>query len=98
MRRELWPKASAKEGALDQMSKNYQVYFIRIIFLRNQKKKFTIEPKSNTARLLYLFFDYLLSPCLKKMKAEKSPRATYFCRKFEGDFVPELGAENDSSN
>ena len=38
MRRELCPKAPAKEGALGQMSKNVQVYFIHINFLRNQKK------------------------------------------------------------
>ena len=26
MRRKLWPKAPAKEGALGQLSKNFQVY------------------------------------------------------------------------
>ena len=38
MRRKLWLKAPAKEGALGQMSKNFQFYFIHI-FLRNQIKK-----------------------------------------------------------
>ena len=40
MRRKLWLKAPAKEGALGQMSKNFQVYFMHInIVLRNQTKK-----------------------------------------------------------
>ena len=72
MRRKLWPKAPAKESALGQMSKN--VYFIHIIVLRNQTKKFTIEPKSYTAMLLYLFFDSLLSTCQKKWKLKNGPR------------------------
>ena len=65
MRRKLWLKASAKEGALGPISKSFQVYFIHINFLKKKTKKFTIEPK-NTAMLLYLFFDYLLSNCQKK--------------------------------
>ena len=36
--------------------------------MRIQTKKITIEPKSYTVMLLYLFFDYWLSTCLKKMK------------------------------
>ena len=44
-----------------EMSKNFQVYFIHINLLRSQTKKFTIEPKSYTAMLLYLFFDSSLS-------------------------------------
>ena len=51
MRRKLWPK----------MSKNFQVYFIHINFVKKPSKKFTIEPKSYTAMLLYLFFDSLFS-------------------------------------
>ena len=39
MRRKLWPKAPAKEGALGQMSKNFQVYFIHIIFFKKPHKK-----------------------------------------------------------
>ena len=35
----------------------------------------TVEPKSYTAMLLYLFFDSLLSTCLKKMETEKWPKA-----------------------
>ena len=67
MRRKLWSKAPAKEGALGQMSKNFQTYFIHKFF-QEIKKKFTIEPKSYTAILLYLFFDSLLSTCLKKIE------------------------------
>ena len=58
MRRKLWPKPPAKEGALDQMLKNFQVYFKHINFSRNQTKKFTLEPKKwklkNGPRLLTL--------------------------------------------
>ena len=39
MRRKLWPKAPAKEGALDQMSTKFQVYFIRINFFTKPNKK-----------------------------------------------------------
>ena len=76
MRLKLWPKALAEEGALGQMSKNFQLYFIHINFFKKpNKKKFTIEPKSYTAMLLYLFFDSLLSTCLKKMEMEKWAKA-----------------------
>ena len=37
MRRKLWPNASANEGALGQMSKNFQVYFIQINFYQETK-------------------------------------------------------------
>ena len=39
MRRKLCPKAPAKEGALGQMSKNFQVYFIHINFFHKPNKK-----------------------------------------------------------
>ena len=42
--------------------------------MRNQIKKFTIEPKSYTTMLLYLFFDSLLSTCQKKWKLKNGPR------------------------
>ena len=75
MRRKLWPKAPAKEGALGQMSKKFQFYFIHIHFFKKpNKKKFTIEPKSYTAMLLYLIFDSVLSTYPKKMETEKSPK------------------------
>ena len=44
-------------------------------FQENKQKKFTTEPKSYTAMLLYLFFDYSLSTCPKKMETEKWPKA-----------------------
>ena len=37
MRRKFWPKAPAKEGALGQMSRNFQVYFIHINFFKKPK-------------------------------------------------------------
>ena len=43
--------------------------------MRNQIKKCTIEPKSYTAMLLYLFLDSLLSTCPKKMETEEWPTA-----------------------
>ena len=39
MRRKLWPKAPAKEDALGQMSKNFQVYFIHINFFKKPNKR-----------------------------------------------------------
>ena len=77
MHTKLWPKAPAKEGALDQMSKNFEVYFIRINFLRNETQQFTIEPKNYTAMLLYLFFDSSLSTCLKKIETGKWPSLAF---------------------
>ena len=48
MRRKLWPNAPAKEGALSQMSKNFQVYFIHIVFFKKLNKK-----NYNKAKELY---------------------------------------------
>ena len=39
MRRKLWLKAPAKERALGQMSKNFQVHFIDILFFKKPNKK-----------------------------------------------------------
>ena len=75
MRRKLWPKAPAKKDALGQMSKIFKFTLYIYIFLRKQTKKFTIEPKSYTAMLLYLFYDSLLPTCPKKMETEKWPKA-----------------------
>ena len=70
-----WPKAPAKEGALDQMSKNIQAYFIHINFFCKPIKKNLQWSQSYTAMLLYLFFDSLLSTCPKKMETKKWPKA-----------------------
>ena len=63
MRRKLWPEAAAKEGALSQMSKNFQVYFIPQIFLRNQMKKIYNRAKElycdATIFVFYFFIVYL---------------------------------------
>ena len=78
MRRKLWPKAPANEGALGQMSKNFHVYFIHIKFFKKpNKKKITIEPKNYTVMLLYLFFDSLFSTCPKKWKLKNGPELTF---------------------
>ena len=45
------------------------------MFLRNQTKKFTIEQKSYTATLLYLFFILYRLLAQKKMETEKWPKA-----------------------
>ena len=59
MRRKLWPKAPAKEGALGRMSKNFQVYFKYINLLKKpNKKKCTIRLRAK-----------------KKMETEKWPKA-----------------------
>ena len=55
------------------MLTNFQVYFIHIVFLRNQIKK-----NYNRAEELYCsatFFYSLLSTCPKKMLTEKWPKA-----------------------
>ena len=73
MRRNLWPKASAKERATWQRIFKFTLYYIWI-FLRNRTKQFTIEPKSYTAMLLYLF---LILYCLLaqiKWKLKNGPR------------------------
>ena len=75
MLRKLWPKAPAKEGALGQMSKNFQVYFIHINFFKKQIKKIY-----NTAKELYCkatIFVFRFFTCPKKMETEKWPQATY---------------------
>ena len=68
MRRKLWPKAPARKGTLDQMSKNFVVYFMHTNFFKKPNKN-TKEPKNYTAMLLYFFFfDSLLSTCPKEME------------------------------
>ena len=39
MGRKLWPKAPAKDGALGQMSKNFQVYIMHINFFKKPNLK-----------------------------------------------------------
>ena len=70
MHRKLWPKATkAKEGALGKMSKNFQVHFIHVIFLRRKKNY-------NRAKQLYcdatiIIFRFFIVQFPKKMKTEK---------------------------
>ena len=72
MRKKLWPKAPTKEGALGQITKNFQIYFIHINCFKKPNRK---NLQSYTAMLLYLYFDSLLSPCPKKLETEKWPKA-----------------------
>ena len=55
--------------------KKFQVYFIHINFFKKPNNKCTIEPKSYSAMLLYLFLDSLLCTCPRKMETEKWPNA-----------------------
>ena len=63
MHGKLWPKPPAKKGTSS--------FLYTYKFFEKPNKKITIGPKSYTAMLIYLFFDYLLSTCPKKMKTEK---------------------------
>ena len=74
MRRKLWPKAHAKEGTLGQMPKNFQVYFIHMNLLRNQKKIYNRAKESYCDATIFVFrFFIVYLP--KKMKTEKWPNA-----------------------
>ena len=72
MRRKLWPKVPAKEGALGQMSKNFQVYFIHINFFQKPNLKNLQQSQRDILRCFFLFFIVKLP---KKMKSEKWPKA-----------------------
>ena len=67
--RKLWPKAPAKDGALSEMSTNFQVY-CNINFLRNQKKMYN-RVKELFCDPTIFAFDSLLSSCSEKMEIEK---------------------------
>ena len=79
MRGKLWPKAPAKEGALDQKSKNFQVYFIHIIFFKQPSKKI-----DNRAEELYcnatIYIFFLIIYCPKKMETDKWLKGLYLVR------------------
>ena len=68
------PKGPAKEGALGQILKNFQVYFVHINFFEKPNKKIYNKPKSYTAMLLYLFFDFFIGYLPKKWKLKNGPR------------------------
>ena len=71
MRRKLWSKAPVKEGALGQMSKNFQVYFIHINFLRNQTKKIYNRAKELYCHATIFVFLFFIVYLPKKMETEK---------------------------
>ena len=68
MRRKLRPKAPAKEGALGQMSKNFQAYFIHINLFEKPNKKIYKELYCD-ATIFFLILYCLLAK--KKMETEK---------------------------
>ena len=70
------PRNAPKTVPWARCQKMFKFTLYTSIFLRNQSKKFTIEPKSYNAMLLYLFFDSLLSTCPKKMETERWFKAT----------------------
>ena len=63
MRRKLWPNVPAKEGAWDQMSKNFQVYFIYINFFKIPKKNYNRakELYCDTTIFVFWFFTVYLT-------------------------------------
>ena len=74
MRKKLWLKAPAKEGALGEMSKNFQVHFIRINFFKKPNKKMYSRATELYCDATIFVFDSLLSTCPKKIETEKWPK------------------------
>ena len=70
MCRKLWPKAAAEEDALGQMSKNFQVYFVCIIFFKNETKKITIQQELYCDAILFVF-QFFIVYLPKKMETEE---------------------------
>ena len=78
MRIKSWPKSPAKEGALGQMSKSFQVYLIEINFFKkpnntilslftysvcDEKVKINHRAKELYCDATIIIFDSLLSSC-----------------------------------
>ena len=68
MRRKLWPKAPAKEGALGQMSKKFQVYFIHIYFFKKPNKKIYNRAKELYCDATVFLFWFFIVYIAKKME------------------------------
>ena len=61
MRRKLWPKAPPKEGALGQISKNFQVYFRHINFFKKPNKKiFNRAKELHCDATIFAFWFYIV--------------------------------------
>ena len=71
MRRKLWP---AKEGALGQMSKNFQVYFIHINFFKKLKKIYNRVKELYCDFTVFVFWFFIVY-LPKKIKTEKWSKA-----------------------
>ena len=75
IRRKLWPKALVKEGALGQMSKNFQVYFIHINFFKKPNKKNYNRAKELYCNVtLFIFWFCIVDLSKKKWKLKNNPR------------------------
>ena len=70
------PRHPPKRVLWDKLKK-FQVYFIRIYFLRHQTKKLKCS-QSYAAMLLYLLLNFLLSTCPTNMETEKWPKKNDF--------------------
>ena len=75
MRRKLWRMAPAKEGAMGQMSKNFQVYFRNINFFKKPNKKKLQYSQRVILRCYYICFLILYCQLAQKKEAEKWPKA-----------------------
>ena len=71
----LWPKAPAKEGALGQMSRKFQVYFTHINFFLKLNKKIYNRAKKLYCDATIYFFLVFIAYLPKKMETEKWPKA-----------------------
>ena len=69
------PRHPPKKVPWARCQKMFKFTLYVSIFFRDQIKKITIEPKSYTAMLVYLFLNNLFSTCPKKMETEKWPNA-----------------------
>ena len=63
--------APDKEGALGQMSKNFQIYFILINYLRNQIKMFYNWTEELYCDATIFVFWFFIVDLPKKMESEK---------------------------
>ena len=71
MRKKLWPKARAKEGALGQMSKDFQVYFMHInLFEKPNQKIYNIAKELYCDTTIFVFWFFIVN-LPKKMETEK---------------------------
>ena len=71
----MWPKAPSLAGALGHMSKNFQVYFIRINSFKNTKQKILQWSHELYCDATIFVFWIFIVDLPKKMEIEKWPKA-----------------------